>query len=304
MKYQRMRTGDSIGALSVSTWNAICDAAERGDSIRPFDRTTVERLRGHTGVITIWNNTGTDLDAGSVLSARGYSFTPNTNPSGTSGSDTIERRAARTAQFRSDVAMVGSAPAAFDNTPCVLLEPTPTGYNGLAMLSGVCPARVRMGGISLGYGDGLGKGFAATVSGVMTALRWTGYGNVEILASTPSTNRDAGDANDVGWCYVRVGVPMPEVFTVQLKFNTGSNGDASTACTYAYDMWPINTDTTDTALKLPNGPHQPFRVLPKAAYVAAPDGSLGLARVENRTSDGVTFALLQAYEETLDPGVC
>lgn len=297
MKHKRVQAGDGVAALSASTWNSLCDLAEQFEAARPFDATAFSSARRHSGIITIINDTGADLTAGSVVSARGFVWPPVTKTTGTSPGDTATDREIRVASCISEIAMYGQVPDDNDARPCVTLEPIPEDAAGLAMFHGVCPARVRMGG------QGGTIGFATTISGVTDALKWVSYGNVRVIASTLATQRTVS-GDDVGWCYVQLGIPQRDTFLVKLKRNGGANGDATTDVSYAYDMWPYNDDTSDSTRKIPGGPFEPFRIINKARYNQASDNSVGLAANLLADVGGSLFALLTAYDETLDPGAC
>lgn len=100
-------------------------------------------------------------------------------------------------------------------------------------------------------------------------------------------------------------VPRETLQRVRLKLVSGNPGSATTPCTFRYQFYDIDDVGYDSPLGDPAGviPYEPRTAI--GAYIAAPDGSYGLAFYD--TSTDLTqgeWVLLRAFKERPDTATC
>lgn len=296
MSLNRLRAGDPLNTVSASTWNKLCDVAERALEQQVLDRSRPDGLTRNAGVIRCVNRTNIDLPRYSVVGLAGVLAEPDLSTSGDTVENPIALRQQAVNAFQSTIVMEAWAPDPSERRVGITQEPIAAGKIGRVMVSGATAVRIRMGGAE-------STDYATTIDGETGALQASGDGMIKVFYVAGPDLRDAGDANDVALAYVLLGASRPALLPVKVKKDGGANGNATTNVSYTYQIWATTTPAPDSSNDLATGLSPAYRPIDKARYVYAPDYTLGLA-LTNFDTDPPTYELLIALGERLDPRGC
>lgn len=206
--------------------------------------------------------------------------------------------------FAERLRLNGTLPAVGDENLAITLEAIPEGFLGRCAVSGIAPALVNVT-------NALHRAAAPNASIV---LQSASRGPVEIVWKPAGIS---SDPDHPLLCLVRLrgGRPHGDAFAVICNIDGGSAGNATTTCSYTYevsDLYGVVIGTTKTPEKR-RYPQTPYTTTPEdspgLAYYAA-DGSLHLFDAnemaeteecpgEALVGDGITFDIAAGIAGTL-----
>ena len=264
---KKVQPGDRL-VIPAATFNAFIDAAQdQRRRQRGLSRES-QPVFQQTGIILVRNDTGNDLDRFSVVGIDGPIIEPSDNED----------------EFKNRATAIGVTPSGgvHDGKFAVLLEPLKSGAIGRGCVSGVCPALIQMDHDHHEYAD--------IEDGETGHLLSVPSGSAQILWKETSEE-------SLKLAIVRLGNPSTSLALVLVVKDGGVAGDDITDCTFTYAIHSISDQTLSDPLAEALSPKR--RRLPKTTYIAAVDGSWGLAAFRNQT-----WSLLDVYEELPDTAVC
>ncbi len=226
--FDKVAPGESLD-ISAATHNAMLDAARAHQERQQALLAPPRSLNARPGMVWLTNDSGADQDQFAVLGLSGVAITPATDAD----------------EFKREVSLVGVVPDVDEHRGrfAVLAEPIADGEMGLAYVDDV--VQVRLDNLV----DAPICRFAGIVDGVTGYLETQNHGTATILwQEDPET---AGEQ----WAIVRLGRRVA-VFSVLLVKVGGAAGDASTACSWVYDIKdPLTAAALGSAVDPTAAPH-------------------------------------------------
>ncbi|MGD8453668.1 MAG: hypothetical protein PVJ57_17790 [Phycisphaerae bacterium] len=245
----KVNPGDVLN-IPASAYNAFVDAAAAHQQ-RQFNVGGAPRSNfRQTGIVSVRNDTGAVCPRFGVLGISGPLIWP---------SDDADA-------FKERVVLTGTTPtAAHVGRFVVTLEPIPIGGIGRAFVDGVCVARVTI--------DSELHACADVSAGVVASLKSCAVGSARMLWVQDAEHR----SGSVAWCVVQLGPAVNGPIHVQCKCDGGSAGNATTACTYTYAIFTEGAPELTADYRLAEELTPQYGRTSVGQFVAADDGSLGLA---------------------------
>ncbi len=273
MTTRRVQAGESIAALSASTWNTFCEMADEWFSRRGailVNRVTAARP---SGIVKVRNVSGGDLAQYAVIQLVGTPFEPSTLTSGTA--EEIATREQGVLTFLQQVVLDADEPDGDDVTKfAVLLQPLRDDAIGLAVVSGVTQVRVSM--------QSEEHEFARVLDGETGYMESAASGPARLLYVQPDSERDPGDADNLAWCVAMLGGGgSTGYFPVKVKKDGGAAGDAADPCSWTYSVYTIDAPTLTSDYLLDTALTPKMARTAIGPYQYAPDGSEGLCRYQD-----------------------